>query len=54
MGTSLFGYDDGSLQIYYSRNERISEVNVTLHVHRSYELYYFISGVGSYNVEGSE
>ena len=53
MAKSLFCYDDGALQVYYTRNDLISEVNASLHVHQSFELYYFISGIGCYEIEGT-
>ncbi len=53
MAKSIFCYDDDVWQIYYTRNDLIGEVNARLHVHQSYELYYFISGIGHYEIEGT-
>lgn len=52
--SNLTEYRDGSLSFRHVRDEAPNPAVFKLHNHASYEVYYFISGKGSFYVEGSE
>ncbi len=44
---------DGSFFFHHVRDERPDQENFKLHYEKGYEIYMFVSGTGSYTVEGS-
>lgn len=52
--STMTEYRDGSLSLRHVRDEAPDPAVFKLHNHASYEIYYFISGKGSFYVEGSE
>lgn len=47
-------YKDDSLYFHHALDDRPDPNEFTMHNHRSYEIYFFISGKGSFYIEGSE
>lgn len=54
MKECFFTYEGKGLSVHHTRDDSPNGVDVVLHAHRSYELYYFISGAGRYTIEGNE
>lgn len=54
MKERLFNYKGKGIEVHHTRDEDPEAVDVVLHAHRNYELYHFLSGAGSYAIEGNE
>lgn len=54
MRTRIFSFSNDLLKIHHTRDDLPDPAGFVLHAHRGYELYYFLSGVGHYTVEGTE
>ena len=50
----IYQYLDQELFYHHSLDERPNAENFPMHAHEMYEIYYYISGDGSYVVEGRE
>ena len=47
-------YQEEDILFHHSRDETPDANNFPMHAHDRFELYYFISGAGTYSVEGNE
>lgn len=54
MQERIFGYQGKGIGVSHTRDDAPGGLDIKLHAHRNYELYYFMSGTGKYTIEGSE
>lgn len=50
----IYSYNDDNFYIHHSLDKTPDPDNFPMHVHEKCELFYFISGKGSYTVEGND
>lgn len=54
MKHKIFSYTGKGISVVHTKDDSPEGFEVTLHAHRNYEFYYFISGEGRYTIEGTE
>lgn len=54
MRNKFFSYQGKGVSVHHTRDDSPDGLDVVLHAHRDYELYYFVSGTGCYTIEGNQ